>query len=154
MNGEYMDYQQFVPQRKTLVKLWLRKSLDTGRTATEYIAHQCGISHSLLCRQINPKEVDRHCHLHNLPLLVHETGDFTPLDEIELTLGRLAFFLPLGESSIEIHRAITQVHKTVGRLVAAVDETDSVGIRYLGHEAIRAICTLMAAVASVNMKSP
>ncbi|MFA4904449.1 MAG: phage regulatory CII family protein [Desulfobaccales bacterium] len=142
-----MSYQHFVPQRKVLVKQWLRKALESGKVSTEFIAHQCGISDSLLSRQLNPEDPERYFHLHNLPIMVHETGDFTPLDQVEAVLGRVGFFMPPGQTGADQQHAAAEVLHKVGGLVAALGQVDRFGIECLGKEAIRAICTLMAAVA-------
>lgn len=141
-----MNYTEFLPIRKFITKEWCRQAVATAKVSGEYLAHQMGISHSLFSRMINPADPDRHIHFHNAAVLVKETGDFTPLDNLERVLGRLAFVLPATPSEAEVHRAIARVHQAVGRLVAAVGETDNQGIRYLGEQAIRALCTLMEAV--------
>ncbi len=86
-----MEYDEFIQDKTDVTKFWLQQVLLNSRKSVAIIAEAMGFkSESSLYKATNPSENHR-LHLENLPILIHETGDFSILDEIEALLGRVAW---------------------------------------------------------------
>lgn len=85
-----VEYEKFIQDRQTAVKAWLQKTIIQGNVSVTHLAEIMGLSESAIYKAASTNEPQNNFHLHNLPVLIQETGDFTILDEIEAMFGRVA----------------------------------------------------------------
>jgi hypothetical protein len=146
----------------TTLKDCLYKTIHRNKKPLKAIAEEIEMAESYLTRSALPDpdecETGTGCRfpLKKLIPLVHATGDFSVLDFIERSLGRVAFSLPSGKKDLNgICRLTLRSVKEFGELMAAIEksmaddrltleETDR--IRKEGWDAIQAIMTLINTV--------
>jgi len=81
-------------------------------------------SDSSLYKAASPME-NHKIHLENLPILIHETGDFAILNEMEALFGRVAFAMPQPRADLnkvvdEQCRAIKEFSEYLSEVAQAV----------------------------------
>jgi hypothetical protein len=146
----------------TTLKECLYQTIHRNNKPLKAIAEEIGMAESYLTRSAlpDPDESDTGtgCRfpLKKLIPLIHATGDFAVLDFIELSLGRVAFALPVGKKDVNgICRLALRSVKEFGELMAAIDKSmadslltvqETERIRREGYEAIQTIMTLIHAV--------
>lgn len=158
-----MDYNEFIQDKTDIIKLWLQQTLLNSRKSVASIAEAMGFkSESSLYKSTNPSENHR-LHLENLPVLIHETGDFAILDEIEALLGRVSFVIPTAQAVPEIHAETGKAIKEFGELIQEVaqavldgriDRIEKERLEKEGHEAIRQIAHLLETVRHFHDSNP
>jgi hypothetical protein len=146
----------------TTLKDCLYRTIHRNKKPLKAIAEEIEMAESYLTRGAlpDPDESDTGtgCRfpLKKLIPLIRATDDFSTLDFIEASLGRVAFSLPSGKKDLNgVCRLTLRSVKEFGQLMAAIEksmaddlltvgETDR--IRKEGYEAIQAIMTLIHAV--------
>lgn len=86
-----MDYQDYVPNRRILIKQWIRESIHKSGIKQSYLAHQMSMSEGRLSQFLDLESDHPGLHASNLPILIKETSDKSILDRLEKLFGRLAF---------------------------------------------------------------
>ena len=81
-----MHFRDYVQNRTTITKGWVQKTLLKSPVSVAAIAESMGLSDSYLYKMSNPNE-DRHLRLQDLPILIHETGDITILQDLAALFG-------------------------------------------------------------------
>ena len=81
-----MNIRDFVQNRAPVTKSWVQKTLLKSPISISAIAEAMGMSDSYLYKMANPNE-DKHLRLQDLPILIHETGDITILQELAAMFG-------------------------------------------------------------------
>lgn len=138
-----MKIEDFIREKTEITKSWLQQTLLRSSKSVAALAEAMGFrSDSSLYKAANPMENHR-LHLENLPVLIHETGDFAILDEIEAMFGRAAFRLPtadlgLPEINEETRRAIKEFSDYLGEVAGAVQDAK---VTRLELEAIERECS-------------
>lgn len=150
-----MNYAEYVPEKTEIVKSWLQQTLLRSHKSVAELADTMGFkSDSSLYKAANPMEGHK-LHLENLPILIHETGDFSILDEIETMFGRVAFRIPTVETFPEIHAETGKAIREFGEFIqetaqavidGRIDRIENERIEREGHEAIRQIARVLEAV--------
>jgi len=140
----------------------LYKTIHRNEKPLKAVAEEIGMAESYLSRSALPDTEDSDtgsgCRfpLKKLIPLIHATGDFSVLDFIEQSLGRVAISLPRASKDLpDICRLTMQTVKEFGQLISEIEEGVADGkiskkeqsrIRKEGHEAIQAIMNLIKAV--------
>lgn len=156
-----MKVEEFIQEKVELTKSWLQKTLLKSKISVAALADSMGFrSDSSLYKAANPNEINHRLHLDNLPILIHETGDFFILDQIESLFNRVAFQLPKVSPDLAcINRESATTIKEFGELMLEVaravednritrDELERVEKE--GQEAIRQIAGLLEAVRQMH----
>jgi len=81
-----MDIRDYVQNRTPITKGWVQKTLLRSPVSISAIAEAMGMSDSYLYKMANSNE-DKHLRLQDLPILIHETGDITILQELASMFG-------------------------------------------------------------------
>lgn len=118
-----MDYEDYVLDKSRVVKNWINHTVEKSKV--EWLARQMGISAPRLYQQKSLTNFRDLFHLENLPILIHETGDFSVLDQIERLLGRVAFAIPQTRADFktvvdEQVKAIKEFSEYVSEVAAVV----------------------------------
>jgi len=137
----------------------LYQTIHRNDKPLKLIAEEIGMSENYLTRAAlpDPEESDTGtgCRfpLKKLIPLIRCTGDFSTLDFVEQSLGRVAFRLPVMNGNLnDSCRLVLKTVKEFGELMSAVEsslEDDLLNNRELrsikkeGYEAIQAIATLI-----------
>ena len=146
---------------KTLTEC-LYETIHKNKKPLKLIAEEVGVSDSYLTRAALPDQEDSEtgtgCRfpLKKLIPLIWSTNDFSTLDFIEQSVGRVAIKLPLRAkaSTADVCRLTMQSMKEFGKLIGNVEEATEDGkvttvenekIQAEGYKAIQAILSLMAA---------
>jgi hypothetical protein len=137
-----MDYQDFVPNRKILVKQWAREAISKSGLKQSYLAHQMSMSEGRLSQFLDLESDHPGLHACNLPILLKETHDLTILDRLETLFGRLAFKVPVnGETDKCL--LVGRILKQVGELAMVTKDGNEARVVALGEEAIRSLACLI-----------
>ena len=137
----------------------LYRTIHRNRKPLKLIAEEIGMSENYLTRSALPdleeSETGSGCRfpLKKIVPLIRSTEDFSVLDHIEQSLGRVAIKLPPpAASNNPIYRQAMQTVKEFGELMGDLDtsladgsltETEIDHIKTEGHEAVQAIVTLL-----------
>lgn len=118
-----MKYDEYVQEKTEITKSWLQQTLLRSSKSVAALADAMGFrSESSLYKAANPMESHRF-HLENLPILIHETGDFAILDQIEALFGRVAFVMPQAQGGLrEIVEAQAKAIKEFSDYLSKVAE--------------------------------
>ena len=143
----------------TTLKDCLYETIHKNRKPLKLIAEEIGMSENYLTRAALPdqeeSETGSGCRfpLKKLIPLIRATGDFSLLDHIESSLGRVAVRMPKpGASEDHLYRLTIKAVKEFGELMAEMDAGMADGrltgkelgrLRKEGYEAVQAIVTLM-----------
>lgn len=96
-----------------------------------------------------------------IPTITRETGSFVILDALEAQVGRVAFVLPSGEASDELHRRVAATVKEFGEMLQtsgraledghlSLQERDALVMEI--DESVRVLCEYRAAVIAKAQK--
>jgi len=90
-----VEFKDFIQDRRVIVKRWIQDALLGARKSVAEIAEAMGFrNESSLYKSANPFDENHHLHLHNLPVLIFETQNLKPLDQLEALFDRVAFAIP------------------------------------------------------------
>lgn len=137
-----MDYQDYVPQRRTLAKQWIRETIAKSGLKQSYLAHQMGMSEGRLSQLLDLESDHPGLHLCNLPILLKETGCLAVLNQIEALFGRLSFVVPVNGET-DARQLVAKLLQDVGKLAVIAQDGDKAMVLQLGQEAIRSIACLI-----------
>lgn len=137
-----MDYQDFVPERRTLLKLWARETISHSAVKQSYLAHQMGMSEGRLSQFLDLASDHPGLHVCNLPILCHETKDLSILDRLESLFGRLAFCVPVNGEKDRC-ALVGRLLRQVGELAMVAGNGDDAKVIELGAEAMRCLACLI-----------
>ena len=137
----------------------LYQTLHRNKKPLKLIAEEVGMSENYLYRAALPdldeSETGTGCRfpLNKLIPVTRSTDDFTVLDFIEHSLGRVAFPLPAPNSNLSDACRLTMISvREFGQLMAemevamadgAICETEKTRIRKEGYDAVQAIVNLL-----------
>lgn len=122
-----MKYAEYVQEKTEITKSWLQQTLLRSSKSVAALAEAMGFrSESSLYKAANPMEGHRF-HLENLPILIHETGDFSLLDQIEALFGRVAFTMPQVRGDLRAvveaqGKAIKEFSEYISEVAKAVED--------------------------------
>lgn len=137
----------------------LYATVHRNRKPLKLIAEEIGMSENYLTRSALPdpeeSETGSGCRfpLKKLIPLIRATGDFSLLDHIEQSLGRVAIKAPFPASTdADIYRLTMQTVKEFGELMGDLDSSMADGritdneiehVKNEGYDAVQAIVTLL-----------
>lgn len=143
----------------TTLKESLYGTIHRNTKPLKLIAEEIGMSENYLSRAALPdteeSDTGSGCRfpLKKLVPLIRSTGDFSVLDHIETSLGRIAIKAPSpAATTAEIYRLTMQAVKEFGELMSELDsdladkritEAEIDRIKSEGNEAMQAIATLL-----------
>jgi hypothetical protein len=158
------EEKQFIKKGEILMTLreCLYQTIHRNNKPLKLIAEEIGMSENYLTRAALPDQEDSDtgtgCRfpLKKLVPLIRATTDYSVLDHIEQSLGRVAITLPpLNDSLQDIYRLSMRSIKEFGELMAALDAGMADGrltdkeisdLKKEGYEAVQAIATLINAL--------
>ena len=138
----------------------LYKMVHKNKKPLKIIAEEIDMSENYLYRSVTPDPDESQngtgCRfpLKKLIPITRSTGDFSALDFIEHSLGRVAIFLPIGANNLpDVYRLTMLSIKEFGELMAEIETAvaadginpaERTRILKEGHEAVQAIMNLLS----------
>lgn len=137
-----MDYHDYVPERRTLMKQWAREAIARSGLKQSFLAHQMGMSEGRLSQFLDLSSDHPGLHACNIPILCKETKDLAILDRLERLFGRLAFKIPVnGETDRCV--LVGKILQQVGELATLAGNGRDDRVIQIGQEAIRSLACLI-----------